>query len=78
MFESPVNREILGESGIYVEERSAEALAQAILSALAGGEGVRELGHALRRRALETCCWDQNRPVLEAVYARAAERAQAR
>ncbi len=77
-FESPVNREILGESGIYVEERSAEALAQAILSALAGGEGVRELGQALRRRALETCCWDQNRPVLEAVYARAAERAQAR
>ena len=78
VFESPVNRGILGDSGIYVQERNADAFAQAILSALDGGDEVRELGRSLQRRAQETCSWSRNGPVLEAVYTRAAEQAQAR
>lgn len=71
VFESPVNREILGDSGIYVQERTPEAFARAILDALAGGAEIRELGERLRARALERSSWKMNREVLEMVYAKA-------
>jgi glycosyltransferase involved in cell wall biosynthesis len=71
VFESPVNREILGDSGIYVEKRTPEAFARAILDALAGGPEIRELGERLRARVLERSSWEMNREILAEVYERA-------
>jgi glycosyltransferase involved in cell wall biosynthesis len=71
VFESPVNREILGDAGIYVENRTPEAFARAILDALAREAEIRELGKRLRARALERASWKMNREVLETVYGKA-------
>jgi glycosyltransferase involved in cell wall biosynthesis len=73
VFESPVNREILGDDGIYVPTRTPEAFARAILEALAGGEEVRKRGDRLRTRAIESNSWDANREVLESVYRKAMQ-----
>jgi glycosyltransferase involved in cell wall biosynthesis len=71
VFDGAVNRGILGEHGIYVESRTADAFAEAIIRALEGGAGVRALGGALRQRAMESASWERNRSVIQKVYGRA-------
>jgi glycosyltransferase involved in cell wall biosynthesis len=72
-FDTPVNREILGELGIWVGERSPDAFAARVLAALDGEDQVRRLGPALRARVAEGATWDHNRRLLADVYGRARE-----
>ncbi|HJO38376.1 MAG: glycosyltransferase family 4 protein [Vicinamibacterales bacterium] len=60
--ETPVNRELLGDEGIYAAVGDADALAQRLVDALKDAEGGRRRGDALRRRAEERFAW----PVLAA------------
>ena len=57
-FDTPVNREILGEWGVYARLGEAASLAEAILGLLGDEERVKELGRRLRRRAVERFSWD--------------------
>jgi glycosyltransferase involved in cell wall biosynthesis len=75
VFESGINREILGELGIYVPEKSARAFARGILDALANESLLEELRPKLRRKAQEECSWDLNRELLRETYGRARRRA---
>ena len=60
--ETPVNRELLGDQGIYAAVGDADALAQRLVDALKDAEGGRRRGDALRRRAEDLFAW----PVLAA------------
>jgi glycosyltransferase involved in cell wall biosynthesis len=55
--DTPVNRELLGESGVYVPVNDAPALADAISALLVDDERRLRLGHALRRRAEAEFSW---------------------
>jgi glycosyltransferase involved in cell wall biosynthesis len=74
VFDNRVNREILGEYGIYVENGTAPEFARKVLEALSGGPRVRELGVRLRERAKERASWEANRPVIQKVYGEARVR----
>lgn len=54
-FDTPVNREILGDEGVLVGEQSPGALADALIAALDAADGS---GERLRRRAEERFSWD--------------------
>ena len=68
VFDNPVNRDILGDCGIYVESRTADAFASKILEALDGGEATETLGEKARERARLICSWASNAPILQRVY----------
>jgi glycosyltransferase involved in cell wall biosynthesis len=68
VFDNPVNRDILGDCGIYVESRTADAFASKILETLDGGEATETLGEKARERARRTCSWASNAPILQRVY----------
>ena len=55
--DTPVNRELLGELGVYAPVDDASALADAIVKILEDGELAADLGHRLRRRAVEQMSW---------------------
>ncbi|MCA9753627.1 MAG: glycosyltransferase, partial [Gemmatimonadetes bacterium] len=67
VFDNPVNREILGDDGIYVKDREANAFARGILAALEDEAGSAEIGRRLRGRAEERA-WSRNRGTLMKVY----------
>ncbi len=71
VFDNKVNREILGDDGIYLGDRAPDVLAGAILEALDDGEEIAGRGSRLRERAREQASWSQNRTTMEAVYRRA-------
>ncbi len=67
-FDTPVNREIMGEWGVYARLGEAASLAEAILGLL-GDEGeARELGRRLRQRAVEGFSWDNTARKLMECY----------
>jgi glycosyltransferase involved in cell wall biosynthesis len=68
VFDNAVNREILGEEGIYVTERTPEAYADAIVATLADPEEADRRGRALKMRARERSDWALNRELLVRVY----------
>jgi glycosyltransferase involved in cell wall biosynthesis len=70
-FENPVNREILGDEGIYVEERTPEALAAAIGAALGRPDETAARGRRLKERARARSAWALERERMETVYRRA-------
>lgn len=67
-FDSPVNRELLGEDGIYAAIGSVEDLARCIEQALADPEKLHDKGHQLRLRAREEHGWKRRAGQLEAIY----------
>jgi glycosyltransferase involved in cell wall biosynthesis len=73
-FETPVSREILGESGIYARLGSAEDLAAKLDLALEDRALAARLGAELRARALADFSWDLAARRIEAIYARATAR----
>ena len=77
VFDNVVNREILGDAGIYVADRTPEALATAILAALADPEDGARRGGELRRRARERSDWALNRQPLTEIYRNLARPAEA-
>jgi glycosyltransferase involved in cell wall biosynthesis len=67
-FDTPNNREYLGEGGEYAREISAAGLAEAVLRLLRDGELRRRKGEANRARAKERFSWDRTGEKLEEVY----------
>lgn len=70
-FDTPVNREILGEDGVLVKEQNPVALADALIRALDEPDG---RGERLRRRAAELFSWDRSVDALLGAYRDAAAR----
>ena len=64
----PVNRELLGESGVYAPIDDAEAFAARISELLADPERAREIGAALRMRAETEFAWPSLAKQLEGKY----------
>ena len=57
VFDNPINREILGESGIYARNGNAESLAEAMVWLLEDRERAQALGEAGRRKATIEHSW---------------------
>jgi glycosyltransferase involved in cell wall biosynthesis len=57
VFESPVNREILGDLGVYAKMADAKALAEALLALLQDPTYVRQLGDQSRQKAVQDYAW---------------------
>jgi glycosyltransferase involved in cell wall biosynthesis len=64
-FDTPVNREILGDDGVLVAQQDAGALADALIATLDEPEG---RGERLRRRAAEQFSWDRSVDALLRAY----------
>jgi glycosyltransferase involved in cell wall biosynthesis len=69
-FDAPANREILGEDGIYARMGSVDELADQLMWCLNHREQAACVGHALRKRAVESLSWKNRIEELLAVYAR--------
>jgi len=67
-FDTPVNRELLGELGVYAGAGNVDLLADVLRSLLDDpGRGL-ELGRALRQRAIERFSWTSTAPRLLDAY----------
>jgi len=69
-FDNSVNRELLGDDGIYVAPGSVEELARCIEQALADRDGCVQRGQRLRQRAREEHSWKRRAEGLELQYYR--------
>jgi len=67
-FDSNINREILGDAGIYVEHGNCAALAEAIIASLCDGEAMISLSREVRERAINMHSWNSRSRQLESVY----------
>lgn len=67
-FDTPVNREILDDLGIYAEFGSKESLAAAMIKALSEPERVANLKMLVRKRAVEELSWMRAREKILAIY----------
>lgn len=70
-FDTPVNREILGEEGILVPYGDLAGLADGIARLARDGELRRRLGEGARRRAVERHGWDARGEELERIIRQA-------
>lgn len=66
--DTPVNRELLGDAGVYAAVGDAAALAGRLVDMLSNPEGARERGAALRMRAEREFAWPVLIRRLEALY----------
>ncbi len=67
-FDSHINREILDDTGIYVEHGNTAALADAIVVSLSDSEGMVSLSKKVRDRAIAMHSWNSRSRQLESVY----------
>ena len=70
VFDNQVNREILGDNGIYVEHGNAALLADAIVSTMNDGERMVLLAQQVRERAIRIHSWSARSKQLVSVYRR--------
>lgn len=68
VFDNQINREILGEDGIYVEHGNTALLADSIVSTLHDSELTTTLPEQLRERAIRLHSWSARSTLLESVY----------
>lgn len=68
VFESYINREILGEDGIYVEYGNTSALAETIISSVYDSVTMKSLSKRVRERAINVHSWSTRAQQLESVY----------
>jgi len=69
-FDIPVMREYLGEWGAYAPLGDARAFANQMQTLLNDPARSREIGPALRQRAIEKFSWERAGHVIEQVYAK--------
>ena len=69
-FDTPVSREYLGELGLYAAERTASALAEALVRALELPDRGQTIGARLRERAIRRYSWASAGAVISALYER--------
>lgn len=67
-FDSHINREILGDTGIYVDYGNAAALADALIVSVSDSEGMLSFSKKVRDRAIEMHSWDSRSLQLEMIY----------
>jgi glycosyltransferase involved in cell wall biosynthesis len=67
-FDTPVNREILGDLGIYVPRGDVDALADAIAGLLEDPQAARQLGQRLRHRVEQRFSWQSTAQQLLRAY----------
>lgn len=67
-FDTPVNRDVLGDLGAYAPHGDSSALSSAMLQLLASPVDADERGRALRQRAVDLFSWDQASEWLLDVY----------
>lgn len=68
LFDSEVNREILGDNAIYAEYSDVTSLAGCIVAALSNNALTTELGQRAREMALEVHSWDIRANILDNIY----------
>ncbi len=69
-FETPVNRELLGNDGIYATFGDAVHLADRLAAALSEQEGLHLRGERLRQRAVQHHDWHSRAAQLEELYSK--------
>lgn len=69
-FDTPVNRELLGDGGIYAAYGDAEDLARCLALALADRNLLHQQGKQMRERAVELHGWENRVQLLESYYHR--------
>lgn len=73
VFDTPVNREILGEAGVYANFGDSCDLADQMLGLLADPVHCRALGEELRRKAVAEYSWDANARLITNISATTEE-----
>jgi glycosyltransferase involved in cell wall biosynthesis len=73
-FDTPNNREMLGETGCYASADSTAQLVDGIVRLAGDADRRGQLGAAARARALESYSWDTSAATLEGLYTRFVER----
>jgi len=68
VFDSPVNREILGDLGLYAKMGDVGSLAEVLVAILRDQEGARCLGDRLRDKAVKEYSWLGVGERLNAIY----------
>ena len=68
VFDNQINREILGDDGIYVEHGNTSSLADTIISTIHNRERMISLSGQLRERAIRIHSWSARSRQLVAVY----------
>ena len=68
VFDNPVNREILGDDGIYVEHGSKALLAESIISTIRNSERINSLSEQVRERSIKQHSWDARSKQLDSAY----------
>jgi glycosyltransferase involved in cell wall biosynthesis len=57
VFDNPINREILGNVGVYAETVDAKGLAEALIGILRDHEWAKVLGASARKKAADEYSW---------------------
>jgi len=68
VFDNQVNREILGDDGIYVEQGNTRSLADTLISAIHNSDLMLQLSEQVRERAIRIHSWDTRSRQLVTVY----------
>lgn len=68
VFDNQINREILGDDGIYVEHGNTALLAKTIVATIHNSELLSDLAQRLRERAVTMHSWDVRSVQMEDVY----------
>jgi len=68
VFDTPINREILGDSGIYAEYGNRESLADRLTEILQNSEKREKLGLQLKKEAKSQCSWENSAKLIEKCY----------
>jgi glycosyltransferase involved in cell wall biosynthesis len=68
VFDNPINREILGDYGIYVEHGNTSSLADTIISTMHNSELIISLSEQVRVRAIQKHSWDNRSRQLVSAY----------
>ena len=70
VFDNQINREILGDDGIYVEHGNVSALAKAIIKTIHNAESMILLSAQVRERTIRMHSWDTRSKQLVSAYRR--------
>jgi glycosyltransferase involved in cell wall biosynthesis len=68
VFDSPINREILGDAGVYAKIGDVESLAQALIAVLKDGVWAKQLGERGRQKATADYSWMEVGKRLSNIY----------
>jgi glycosyltransferase involved in cell wall biosynthesis len=68
VFDNQVNREILGDDGIYVEQGNTRSLADTLISTIHNSDLMLQLSEQVRERAIRIHSWDTRSRQLVTVY----------